>query len=201
VKADIEQLHVSSLYGYMFHNYQDFRRLYKELESDLKTLRSEGLINYLGVSVYTNDEAIEALDSGSIDFIQFPFNLLDNINQRGNIIEKAKAKNIEVHVRSVFLQGLFFKNPVTLPEKLAPLQKHLISIQTISSSLKKSLQELALQYVFGQPDVDRILIGVDNISQLDSNLQSVPGEVPEKLLNAVNSIEVQEKELLNPSNW
>jgi len=200
VKGDMKQMLVSGLFGYMAHNYNDLHYFEKDLQL-LSDLGSEGLIQRLGVSVYTNEEAEAALENEWIDFIQLPFNMFDNINQRGSIFVMAKSKGVDIHTRSVFLQGLFFKDPDDLPQKLTPLRKHLLHIRRVAADSKISLEELALQYVYTNPAISKVLIGVDNIEQLAQNLKAISRTASQELFDIINRIMVEETELLNPANW
>ena len=80
IKATCNILNVQCLEGYMFHNYQSFKNnsfLYQELLDAKK----EGIINKAGISLYTNEEIEDIITNyKNFDYIQFPFNLLDNEN-------------------------------------------------------------------------------------------------------------------------
>ena len=104
-------------------------------------------------------------------------------------------KGVEVHVRSTFLQGLFFKDRNALPERLLPMKKYLLQLDEFSKKTGLSISEIALNYNLQNPYIDGVLIGVDNVVQLKSNLASVKN-VPIDI-----EIEVKEQELLNPVNW
>lgn len=193
-------LKAKSLYSYMYHSYSDLDK-HPQLKNILKTLRSEGLIKKLGVSVYNNNEFERVLNDSDIDLVQLPFNLLDNMNIRGRFIQEAKEKNKEIHVRSVFLQGLLFKQPQHLPIKLKALEPHIQQLQDISIQTGMTINELALNYVLSNIYIDKVLIGVDSLSQLQANLSALnnlPGTAIDSL---INNITVKETELLNPTNW
>ena len=100
-------MNVNSIYGYMFHSYSELVKFPKVLES-LQELKEDGIISKIGVSLYENSEAISVLDNYDLDFIQLPFNLLI-IKVKKKIYLKFIKKKIEIHARSIFLQGLFFK--------------------------------------------------------------------------------------------
>ena len=104
-------------------------------------------------------------------------------------------KGVEIHVRSTFLQGLFFKNREALPEKLKPMKKYLLQLDDFSKKSGLSISEIALNYNLQNPYIDGVLIGVDNVEQLKMNLASVK-DTPIDI-----EIEVKEQELLNPVNW
>ena len=80
----------------------------------------------IGVSVYTNYEIQSLLNEEFISTLQAPFNLFDNYFQRGEIFLKNSylfGKTIDV--RSVFLQGLFFKKEMEFKKELKPLVNYL----------------------------------------------------------------------------
>ena len=79
---------------------KDIKRAYRKLSLIYHPDKTKGTDD--------EDEFINACNSGCIDVIQFPFNLLDNLSKRAMQISIAKRKGIELQIRSVFLQGLFF---------------------------------------------------------------------------------------------
>ena len=110
-------------------------------------------------------------------------------------MKELHEKGIEIHVRSTFLQGLFFKDRNVLPEKLQPMKKYLLQLDEFSKKTGLNISEIALNYNLQNPYIDGVLIGVDNVEQLQMNLNSVK-ETPIDI-----EINVTEHELLNPVNW
>ena len=122
-----------------------------------------------------------------------PFNIFDK--KFLPYMKELHESGVEIHVRSTFLQGLFFKDRDALPEKLQPMKKYLLKLDEVSRESGLSISEIALNYNLQNPYIDGVLIGVDNVSQLQMNLSSVK-ETPIDI-----EIDVKEKELLNPVNW
>lgn len=201
VLLDIKTLHVNHLHAYMFHSFRDFEIYFEKFKPEISELKKKGLIRLFGVSIYTNAEFEKLLRYKEVELVQLPFNLLDNDSQRGVLLQKAKDRGMEVHSRSVFLQGLFFKDTNTLPGKLLPLKPHLNSIANISGNNLIDLSALSLNYVLQQKKIDHVLIGVDTVTQLKQNLSALTHNLSPDLLEQINSLNVQETELLNPSNW
>lgn len=193
-------LDVDKLYCYMFHSFKDFNKYFEKYRKDLLILKRDGIINNIGVSLYSNDEFESVLEFDEITLIQLPFNLLDNNNKRGNILKKAKAKGIEIHTRSVFLQGLFFKNTSDLSIKIKPLRPYLNSLNDLCNKDYK-MNDLAINYVCNQKNIDKVLIGVDNVHQLESNILSEKKNIEKELIKKIEAIDVKETKILNPSNW
>lgn len=200
IKKNIATLQVNNLYCYMFHSFKDFDSYFKSFHKDLSSLKKEGIIKKIGVSLYTNQEFEKVLKFDDIDLIQLPFNLLDNTTKRGEILSKAVKKGIEIHTRSVFLQGLFFKKTTDLSGNLKPLNKNFDKLHNLCSDSYK-MNDLALNYVHSQEKIDKVLIGVDTVDQLLDNLSSIKKEISSDTIEEINNINVEQNELLNPSNW
>lgn len=200
VHNNLKILDIDKLYCYMFHSFDDFKKYFEKYRKDLLILKRDGIINNIGVSLYSNDELESVLKFNEITLVQLPFNLLDNNNKRGNIIKKAKAKGIEIHTRSAFLQGLFFKNTNEFSVKIKPLEPYLNLLNDLCDEDYK-MNDLALNYVCNQKNIDKVLIGVDNVQQLESNILSEKKHIEKELTNNIEVIDVKETKLLNPSNW
>ena len=200
VHNNLKILDVDKLYCYMFHSFDDFKKYFEKYRKDLLILKRDGIINNIGVSLYSNDELESVLKFNEITLVQLPFNLLDNNNKRGNIIKKAKAKGIEIHTRSAFLQGLFFKNTSEFSVKIKPLEPYLNLLNDLCDEDYK-MNDLALNYVCNQKNIDKVLIGVDNVQQLESNILSEKKHIEKELTKNIEAIDVKETKLLNPSNW
>tara|TARA_B100000780_G_scaffold260519_1_gene212360 strand:- start:423 stop:980 length:558 start_codon:yes stop_codon:yes gene_type:complete len=183
----------------MFHNYKDYISFFNLFQEDLSHLKRNGLINKIGVSLHSNEEIRAVLKNGSIDLIQLPFNLLDNASQRKEILINAKSRGIEVHTRSVFLQGLFFQDSNEIKGKLLEIKEDLNIIKGIVG--KENMNDLALNYAYSKEYIDCVLLGVDNVDQLKSNINTIKNSKTEKYNHEVDNILVKNNLLLNPANW
>jgi len=196
----LKVLHLDKVNTYFYHSFSDFKN-YPELLLSLITLKQNNEIRKIGVSVYDNDEFRTIINTAEIDVIQFPFNLLDNYNQRGELMKLAKEKGKELQVRSIFLQGLLFKSPNDLPSILAPLKPYLQNINDLSKENHMTIEQMALSYALGQSEIDNVIIGIDNQKQLEINISAAENIITEEVNDAINKIHVKEVELLHPKNW
>ena len=196
----LQKLKVDKVEVLMLHSFD----LYEKFKSQLNTFcqKNKGkLFNELGVSVYTNEElGVISLDP-IIDRIQTPFNLLDNELKRGDTYSEIKSKGKVIDTRSVFLQGLFFKNTNTMPANLEPLREPLEKLKRIAASESLSIEELAIGYASSMNFIDNILIGVDSLDQLKKNMNVLLNSISKELVDEINSISIQNRNLLNPSLW
>lgn len=196
----LHDLKVDHLHALLFHSFSSYKSSQNNFDA-LRRLKSENKIKSIGVSVYTNDEIDEVIINKEIDIIQVPFNLLDNKNLRGEILEKAKSRGKMVHTRSAFLQGLFFKDIDAPDQTVKGLKAELIYLADISKKQSVSISQLALGYCTHQNTIDNVLIGVDSISQLEDNLVAANYAIKPEIVNKINNIIVDNLDLLNPSLW
>ena len=200
LEASLISLNSDNINVYFFHSFDDFIN-FPNLQKQLLELKEIGKLNKIGLSVYENNEFKIACESDRIDVIQFPFNLLDNLSQRDDLIRFAKNRGKELQVRSVFLQGLFFKPLTELPPNLMPLKPYLESIQDIALRYQISVEQLALSYVLQQTKIDNVIIGVDSIHQLKKNIKMSKIVIVDEIIEVVSQINVKEVRLLYPKNW
>jgi aryl-alcohol dehydrogenase-like predicted oxidoreductase len=187
------------LYGYLVHHF-DFFKENPAIWTDIQALQKDGFIEKTGFSLYHIQE-LEYLFFFflTFDLVQIPYNILDRAFEP--YLKELKQRNIEVHTRSVFLQGLFFMPVDKLPEKLKPLEPYLLAMSEFCIEQDIKIEELALNGVIHHPNIDGVLVGVDNIVQLQKNIKSVWTEIPAKVSEFIDTLDVKEKELLNPVNW
>lgn len=196
----LAELNISTINTLMFHSYADYFDNIKLVKTLFELKRKKVILN-IGVSVYKNSNIKKLCLDEYIDVIQLPFNMLDNISKRGEILNIIKNSNKVVHVRSAFLQGLFFKNTDDKNLICSKLKKELKIIREISVDKAVSVFDLALAYCFNQKNIDGVIVGVDNLEQLNLNLNSVKIILSKEILSTINSINVKNTELLNPSLW
>ena len=200
VYNSLENLKIGKIDKLLFHSYD----LYIHFEKEVRVFHHKfkgTLFDELGVSIYTNNEIENLISDPFINRIQSPFNILDNYNKRGSCFEKLNLSGKKVDVRSIFLQGIFFKDIPDLQFNLSPLKKYLDFIRELSNEFNIDINSIAFGYLNSFDFIDRIIFGVDSEEQLKKNLKSLSIKLPKDLLKKINSIEIKEEELLNPSLW
>ena len=196
----LDLLNIENFEGYMFHSLDIFKKN-QGIHEEIIDIKKKGLIKNLGISLYTDEQINEALSyKFKFDFIQMPFNVLDNETIRKDVIEMMIDKDIEIDVRSIFLQGLFYMKENSLPKKLLPLKKYIDEIKTICFENNHSIDELLMNYPKQKKYVKKIIFGVDNENQLIKNIASFSKNISFPM-KKIDKIHVDNKELLNPSIW
>lgn len=199
VTSTLKQVKAKQLNILYFHHFPDVSNL--NYLREFVSLKAEGLIENIGISIYSLEEMEQVIDMGDVDCIQLPFNLLDRSKEKLALMQKAKDRGQTLVARSIFLQGLFFKDLATLPEKLAPLKSPLESLHRICERHNINMMELALGYSLNQPLLDQCLIGVDSKGQLARNLVAAKKPLTGDIILEIESINIEAQELLSPANW
>ena len=193
-------LDVNCIEVLMFHSFGSFKSNLKSI-NQLNKLKLKGYINHIGVSVYTNCQMEYLVNENSVTVVQLPFNLLDNISIRGNLMEKLRSKGKIIHTRSAFLQGLFFKNTNDQNRIVKKLSSELKILNSIVFESECLMEDLALSYCIHQKNIDNVIIGVDSIDQLVSNIKASSYKIRNDIIQMINRIKVKDLNLLNPSLW
>jgi spore coat polysaccharide biosynthesis protein SpsF len=145
----------------------------------LLELKEEGVIAALGASVYTPDEALEAIDDFEVEHLQIPFNLLDKRWHAAGIQQKVAGRpDMTVYARSAFLQGILLHPAERWPKGSGADTELLCATldQLVLQLCRQSRADLCMAYVLGEEWIDSVVLGVDSINQLQDNLELVRAE-------------------------
>ena len=198
----LERLQVESIYGYLYHNYDMFVKDRSTLDV-LIALKEKKLVKKIGFSLYYPSELEEILDKNiQCDLLQMPYSILDRRFEP--YFEKLQKRGIEIHTRSIYLQGLVFKSIHELSPTLLPFEPFLNKLQDLALQKNLGVDEIALNFGLKNRYIDKIIIGVDNAEQL---LQLVNIEKRDygtdlflKSVDLFLGMDIFEA-LLIPSNW
>ena len=133
--------------------------------------RDLGKVNRIGISIYTPEELeyIVSNFQNIVDVVQIPYSLLDN--DRWNLqINLAKRKNFMIYARSIYLQGLCFKNPEDAFAKKLGAASYLTWIRGLADDKKVSVAQIMLDFC-KKSAVDSILTGCEKAEQLSESVR------------------------------
>ena len=141
------------------------------LFNKLNELKREGMVRKIGFSIYTPDQIDFLLANFDFDLIQLPFNVFDTRLIEGGQLKSLKKKGVEVHARSVFLQGVLldFDN---LSDYFLAWRGRFEDYQALVRESDLSLLEYSLNFVLGIQEIDKVLVGVNNESHLSEIVQA-----------------------------
>ncbi|MEK6528863.1 MAG: aldo/keto reductase [Nitrospirota bacterium] len=198
----INRLQVPVLEGMMLHREELLSLWDKGLAEILRSFVLSGRVKQIGVSVYSSQKAVQALNTDGIDIIQIPANILDRRFENAGVFKLADKKKKKVYIRSIFLQGLLLMNADELPEKMAYARPILEKLESISSEFGLTRRELALGYVKTEMPDSKVIFGADIPEHVSENVSSWKKSIPVSLASKVKEIfnSVDEK-ILNPVLW
>jgi aryl-alcohol dehydrogenase-like predicted oxidoreductase len=159
----------SEIECFMLHSFEDYNN--QEIMNKLYIYKNLGKIKKIGVSIYNLNEALILLKEHKIDVIQLPFNYLDMQWFDKDFHNLLKKTNIEIHVRSIFLQGLLVNHIIKIPKNInkEDFDKLNNIIDELCEKLRLSRLELCFAYINSFSWIDKFLIGIDNYNHLILN--------------------------------
>ena len=187
------------LYGYMYHRFDDYRS--GKYRDELIQLREQAKILNIGTSIYSVEELEHVIDDHEIKLIQIPINPFDTTSDKLGLLKKAKSAGKEIHVRSIFLQGLFFKEPEELTGNLVQLRGPLSDFKKVLVAGDIDVRQACLNFALHLPIVDRVVIGVETSEQLVQNIEAILPDFSSNLIQEFQGIKIADRSILNPANW
>lgn len=164
----IKRLHIGSIDTLYLHRYEQCQD--SNVMQNLIICRREGLIERIGISIYEPKELEYILEhlSDIVDVVQIPYNILDNSRWEG-LINQAHSKEIRIFTRSVFLQGLLFKNKNDVEIHRLGAEKYLEFVTEYAREKNVSIAQVLLDFNRAS-ETDGILVGCETIEQLQYNI-------------------------------
>jgi len=166
-------------------------------------LKNENLIEHGGISLYYSAEANELLDDTYFEALQIPMNVLDQEIILNGTLEKLHTQGKLITIRSVFLQGLFWKNPDEIQGNLRIALPYLQKLNVLAQTYQLSMAELTFGFIRDLEAVDSLVIGAETQAQLDHNIQLLNGpQLPIELRRQLAALSQQVPlELITPGLW
>lgn len=196
--SSLKKLQQKSIYGLLVHASEDLLKQGGNLLwEEMGRLKEQGLIKKIGVSVYTAEQIDRILDRYSIDLIQLPVNVFDQRLLLNGYLSKLKKNNIEIHARSIFLQGVLLSKVKELPSYFEPLHHHLRRYYELVYKYNWTQVQAALGFVLGVKEIDIVLLGVDSEMQL-REIINMAKPLDRDLFRC---FAINDDSFLNPSQW
>jgi aryl-alcohol dehydrogenase-like predicted oxidoreductase len=198
VMDSIGKLGVSRLRGLLLHRSQQLlgpqgEALYKALVA----IREQGKVEKIGISIYSPDELDALWPHYSFDLVQAPFNILDRRLVASGWLARLHQAGVEVHIRSVFLQGLLLMDAANRPEKFNRWQPLWDEWHSWLIDHKTTPLQACLGFAQSQPEISRIVLGVDSF-------QHLKGIIATSHLNSIifpANLKCEDIALINPAEW
>jgi aryl-alcohol dehydrogenase-like predicted oxidoreductase len=199
INISLIEMKRKDIYALLFHNEKDlFKPGINGIIQELNSLKSQGIIGKIGVSIYDIGLVDKIIGLGFIDIVQVPINIFDQRLIYSGKLEKLHNCGIEIHARSVFLQGLLLQNINDIDKFFNPVKSKLTQLRKEAYERKLTLIELLLAFIKGTSFIDVAIVGVNNAAQLEKIIISQGVIIQPKELSYLS---VDEERFINPSKW
>ena len=198
ILSSMARLGVARLYAVMLHSTDILCSNHASTYWNvLIELKQQGLIKKIGYSIYNPDELNNHYNNFPPDIVQAPYNVIDNRLETSGWLRKMKEDSVEIHVRSIFLQGLLLMSYEQTPVYFRKWDKLWIKWHRWLETEKITALEAALWFALKEKRITTMVIGVNSAKQLQDITHASKKNVVEKLYDFSSS----DVELINPSKW
>ncbi len=145
----------------------------------LRRLKDAGLFEAIGFSACACDDPLGLARRFQPDIVQVPLNLLDQRLIANGALGELAAMGVEVHLRSIFLQGLMFRPGHDLPIEARVLAPGLSRLRRRVAEAGADPLRIALAFALSRPEASRVIVGVSSPQELRAVLAAATGVLPE----------------------
>ena len=162
----LKELNTKKVHALLIHDVSQLKGKFgKIFYNILQNMKKKKKFIKLGVSVYKKKDLEFIIKNYNIDIVNLPISVANQEFCKKNYLLKIKKKNIEIHARSIFLQGLLLSSHNHLPIKFKNNKFFLQWFDWLQMNNYNSL-DASLGFVKNIKYIDKIVIGVDNLDQL-----------------------------------
>ena len=202
MERSLNNLGTQRLYGFMLHKEQLLDQWHIGLGGCMRGLLNSGIVQRIGISVYSPQKALQALSIDEISMIQIPSNVLDRRFEDAGVFREAGCRGKRIYVRSVFLQGFLLMPLENLPPRMVFATPVLNAFQSFADSAGISRHQLALGYVRDAYPDAKIIFGAETPEQVRVNVAAwqtpLSNGMVQQIQKRFKDIDVR---VLNPALW
>jgi aryl-alcohol dehydrogenase-like predicted oxidoreductase len=196
----LQKLGQPRVYGLLVHHADDLLADGGEYLMDaMLELKAAGRVAKVGVSVYDGAQIDHLLDRYTIDLVQTPVSVFDQRLLSAGKLAALKNMGVEIHARSLFLQGLLLMPLERIADYFAPIKQHIRNYQAYLQEKQISLLQGALAFTSACKEIDVAVVGVASTGELRGILDawhSLPQEPFDFSGFACN-----DEYMVNPALW
>ena len=200
LRESLGRLKQNRIYGYLIHKFDNLVT-YKNLWVKLESFKKHGLVEKIGASLYKPEELEYLLNNHvPLDMVQVPYNIFDQ--RFAEYFHILKAENVEIHTRSVFLQGLFLMDRDEAANRFQTAKTAIEKLHAVSSDYDIPMHSLCLCFVLLNEHIDKVVFGIDSLGHLKQNIASL--EYYEKVRGIHSILELlqfHDEGVILPYNW
>lgn len=163
----------------------------------LKEWKAAGQIKKIGVSVYDRQQIDQLFERFDFDVVQLPFSVYDQRLLQDGTLARLACAGVEIHARSIFLQGVLLMPSAKLPRHLAKFIGHHERYLAYLKSTRIKPLEAAINFVTQRPEISVALVGVSSALDFEECISAFSSDGDCDLLDFA----VANKSLIDPRNW
>ena len=184
----------------MIHSRAEQTEPDRETFAPIAEAQRDGLVRFIGTSVYGPTAAMRAIECGWFDCIEVGYSPIDRrIETR--VLEAAETRDVGLIARSVLLRGALSERFTFLPDALGPLKRCVSELASIAGSVQK-LPEFAYRYVGNGPVPHTALVGTASKAELAACINYLElGPLTAEQISAIQNVHLEDEKLMNPGNW
>lgn len=195
----LKRLKRSKIYGLLVHSSRNLTSDNSEiLMVELHKLKQSGRVEKIGASVYSGEEIDQIVARHQIDLVQLPINVFDQRLIASGHIDKLKNLGVEIHARSVFLQGLLLASG-QLPEIFQDLQRPMEEYRRYLRNHTLTQTEGALAFLKQLGTIDYAIVGVLSAGNLAEICAALHAPCREQL--GFSSFALTNRKIIDPTKW
>jgi aryl-alcohol dehydrogenase-like predicted oxidoreductase len=156
-----------------------FSPLGPQLWDRLKALRDEGLCRQIGVPVYASDDPVGVTRRFKPDLVQAPASLLDQRLLLDGSLASIADMGAEVHLRSIFLNGVLFLPPDRAPTHLKAAAGRISRARRLIAEGKSDPLQAALGFALTRPEASHVLVGVTSAAEMSAVVAAAMSPPPD----------------------
>jgi|TARA_B110000027_G_scaffold130843_1_gene154237 aryl-alcohol dehydrogenase-like predicted oxidoreductase len=167
IEQSLFKLNIKKLYAILLHNSNDLKgnKKYKLIKI-LKKLKKKNLVSKIGISIYDPKELDFIWPFWKPDIVQCPFNIVDKRIYESGWLNRLKKNKIEIHVRSIFLQGLLLKNEKSIPKKFKKWENIFKELNSYCDDENILKIQVCINFIKSFKKISYVVIGFENILQI-----------------------------------
>ena len=196
----LKNLKINQIDGLLVHNFSDvFDSNFSSLYNWLIEIKSQKIVKKIGFSIYDPQDVNFLLKNFDFDIVQTPLNIIDRRLLHYDLLNLLSKNSVEVHIRSIFLQGLLLIPHKALPSKFRLWDKLWIHWESWLKENNLSPIEGCLSFIRDIDGLSRVVLGFHNSAQLKEtnnflNLKNSKVSFPDDLCSF-------DENLIHPFNW
>jgi aryl-alcohol dehydrogenase-like predicted oxidoreductase len=200
VMRSLERLRRSSVDAVLLHDASLLAgAVARRIADEIRALRDEGLAQRIGVSVDSLDQLQCAAQLLDLNLVQLPLSVLDQRFHTSGWLERLSQRGVEIHARSIFLQGILITPVDALPPYFLPIAQKLRDFECDMRKLGCDRMVGCLSFALQQALVQRIVIGVNSRAELAQVLSAA--ERGGQLVADFSGYATEDESMLAPWCW